>query len=360
MREDNQTYYDSPEFKEILQSFEDMIDNERAIYFDGSDIADIADYYTMNMELDKSDIASDYGLRLHPNNSEILIAKANNLLLKGRKEDAKAIAETISDNHNQEVLYVKGVIELAYNKIDSANTFFKNAYSCSNSDYDLLSDIIIQLMENRFYNQAQEWIDLAFKETGNPDSNFYELQADLYFETKQFSLAIEWYNNMLDKFPYDTYPWEQLGRIYFESCDYIKAKECYEYIEAIDGENFTASLMKADCYINLHDYQTALEKYSLLLEKNESMASVLSFCCGKCCYYLRDIDKALEYLTKAEDSLDSNDTENFRIELYTYLAKVYIYNNNEEKALKYIYMGLSLDPENDELDLLINLTKQNN
>lgn len=357
MREDNQTYYDSPEFKELLRSFEEMIDNERAIYFDGSDIADIADYYTMNMELDKSEIASDYGLRLHPDNSDILIAKANNLLLKGKKEEARSIASNISDNDNQEVLYIKGVIELAYSNIELANNLFSKAFTNSNSDLDLLSDITIQLMDNRYYEQAQKWLDIAFKSVNRTDNNFCEIQADLYFETKQYDSAIEWYNKMLDTFPYDTYPWEQLGRIYFEREEYIKAKECYEYIEAIDGENFTASLMKADCYINLQDYDTALEKYKTLLDKNENMASVLSFCCGKCYYYLKEPDKALEYLKRSEECLDIDDTENFRIELYTLLAKLYINLYNEENALKYIYMGLSLDPDNKELELLIYLTK---
>ena len=87
------------------------------------------------------------------------------------------------------------------------------------------------------------------------------------------------------------------------------------------------------------------------------MASVLNFCCGKCCYFLHDIEKAFEYLKKAEQLSDSNDTESFLIELYTLLARLYIINNDEENALQYIYMGLSLDPENEELDLMINFTK---
>ena len=357
MRDDNQTYYDSSEFKELLKSFEDMIYNGGTIYFDGSDIADIADYYTLNLELDKSEIVTDYGLQLHPNNTDILIVKANNLLLKGKKEEAKRIAYSISEEDNQEVLYIKGVIELAYDNIDLAIELFNKAYNISNNDLEMLSDIIIQLMDHRYYNYVQAWIDVAFSISNNKDNTFYELQADLYFETKQFEKAIEWYNKLLDKFPYDVYPWEQLGRIYFEQQEYTKAKECYDYIEAIDGDNFTASLMIADCYINMFDYSTALEKYSILLNKNEEMASVLNFCCGKCCYFLHDTEKAFEYLKKAEQLSDSNDTESFLIELYTLLARLYIINNDEENALQYIYMGLSLDPENEELDLMIKFTK---
>lgn len=358
MREDNQTYYDSPEFKELLHSFEKMINNGETIYFDGSDIADIADYYTLNMELDKSDIAADYGLQLHPSSSDLLVVKANNLLLKGKKEEAKRVITNITDDENQEVLYIKGIIELAYNNIDSAEELFNKAYKISSDDYGLLSDIIIQLMDNRFYNNAQKWLDKALSITKEKIGTFCEIQADLYYETKQYDLAIKWYNKMLDAFPFDIYPWEQLGRIYFEREEYPKAKECYDYIEAIDENNFAASLMKADCYINMNDYQTALEKYKILLDKNESIASVLHFCCGKCYFFLDDTEKAMEYLKRAEQYLSDDDNENFKIELYTLLARIYIIQNNEEDALKYIYMGLALDPENFELDFLINKTKQ--
>ena len=85
MKDDSASYYDSREFTELLASYENMLEDGSSVYFDSMDIANIAEYYSINGELDKSDTAIEYGLRLHPSDSDILISKANNLLRRGLK-----------------------------------------------------------------------------------------------------------------------------------------------------------------------------------------------------------------------------------------------------------------------------------
>ena len=40
------------------------------------------------------------------------------------------------------------------------------------------------------------------------------------------------------------------------------------------------------------------------------------------------------------------------------MARIHIVKRNEDEALKYIYKGLAIDPDDIELNLLINMTKQ--
>ena len=77
MKDDSASYYDSREFTELLTSYENMLADGGSVYFDSMDIANIAEYYSMNGDLDKSDTAIEYGLRLHPSDADILISKGN-------------------------------------------------------------------------------------------------------------------------------------------------------------------------------------------------------------------------------------------------------------------------------------------
>src|SRR5574344_1367330 len=118
MKDDSESYYDTQEFKDLLKLFEDMFNNGDSTYFDGMDIANIIEYYSISNDTDKSEAALRYGLSLHPNDPDILIAKANSLLSKGNKNAARIVAESIDDTNNQELLYLKGEIELSDDNID--------------------------------------------------------------------------------------------------------------------------------------------------------------------------------------------------------------------------------------------------
>ena len=69
----------------------------------------------------------------------------------------------------------------------------------------------------------------------------------------------------LDEFAYDTYYWEQLGRIYYEKNDFPKAKECFEFIEAIEPDNTSAHMMKAGCLFSMDQWEEAFKIYRSLL-----------------------------------------------------------------------------------------------
>ena len=207
MKDDSASYFDSKEFTKLLASYENMLVEGCSVYFDSMDIANIAEYYSMNGELDKSDTAIEYGLRLHPTDADILISKANNLLRRGLKDEARVLTESISDPENQELLYLKGEIELAFDRPDQADVYFTQAVQLSDDDPGMLNDIIVKYMDNRNYELCQKWLDMAL--VLSPDSrNFIELQADLFFDTGQADTAIEWYNHLLDEFAYDTYYWD--------------------------------------------------------------------------------------------------------------------------------------------------------
>ena len=349
MKDDSASYYDSQEFTELLASYENMLSEGGSAYFDSMDIANIAEYYSMNGELDKSDTAIEYGLRLHPSDADILISKANNLLRRGLKEEARVLTESISDPDNQELLYLKGEIELAFDRPDDADAYFTQAVQLSDDDPGMLNDIIVKYMDNRNYDLCQKWLDMAL--VLSPDSrNFIELQADLYFDTGQADTAIEWYNHLLDEFAYDTYYWDQLGRIYYEKNDFPKARECFEFIEAIEPDDKSARMMKASCIFSMEDWKGAYDIYKVLLDEDPASYTLLYYC-GRCLYEMERYDEAYDRFmdTLALLMLDDDVPEEMYVELYFYLADTSDRTGHKEQAARYLRDGLALDPNDKEL-----------
>ena len=352
MKDDSASYFDSREFTELLASYENMLVEGSSVYFDSMDIANIAEYYSMNGELDKSDTAIEYGLRLHPTDADILIAKANNLLRRGQKDEARVLTESISDPENQELLYLKGEIELAFDRPDEADVYFTQAVRLSDDDPGMLNDIIVKYMDNRNYDLCQKWLDMAL--VLSPDSrNFIELQADLFFDTGQSDTAIEWYNHLLDEFAYDTYYWDQLGRIYYEKNDYAKARECFEFIEAIEPDDKSARMMKASCLFNMEDWKTAYDIYNALLEEDQASYTLLYYC-GRCLYEMESYEDAYNRFmdTLAMLMLDEDVPVEMYVELYYYLADSSLKTGRSEQAERHLRDGLALDPEDEDLNRL--------
>ena len=349
MKDDSASYYDSQEFTELLASYENMMSEGGSIYFDSMDIANIAEYYTISGELDKSDAAVEYGLALHPSDPDILIAKAGNLLIRGRRDEASVIAESINDPDNQELVYLKGEIAIASDDPYTADVYFTQAIELSDHDLGMFNDIIVKYMDNRYFVLCQKWLDMAL--VLSPDSrNFIELQADLYFDTGQMDSAIEWYNHLLDEFAYDTYYWEQLGRIYYEKNEYPKAKECFEFIEAIEPENSQARMMKAGCLFSMEQWDQAFSIYRSLLDDDKGSYTLLYYC-GRCLYEQGSYDDALVYLTNSLDMLmlDSDVPQELFTELYYVMASCYHQNGNQDQARSFLYEGLAIDPDDDDL-----------
>lgn len=349
MKDDSASYYDSQEFTDLLASYENMMSEGGSVYFDSMDIANIAEYYTISGDLEKSDAAVEYGLNLHPSDPDILIAKANNLLIRGHREEAAVIAESIDDPDNQELLYLKGELAIATEDPQTADFYFTQAVELSDHDPGMLNDIIVKFMDSRHFDLCQKWLDLALLQS--PDSrNFIELQADLFFDTGQTDHAIEWYNHLLDEFAYDTYYWEQLGRIYYEKNNYPKAKECFEFIEAIEPTFTSAHMMKAGCLFNMEQWDEAFTIYKSLLDEDKDSYTLLYYC-GRCLYEQGYYNEALTYLTHSREMLmlDPDVPQELYTELYFIMASCYYRNGNTDNARTFLYEGLAIDPDDEDL-----------
>ncbi len=306
MKESLSSFYESNEFMELLSSYEDMVQNGGSYYFDGIDISDIAGYYSSMGDDDKAMEAVQFGLSLHPGDTDILIAKGQVLLHQGKSGEARDIADSINDDNNRELLFLKGSIELFDDNVKSADNYFWQSVLAGDDDPGLYCDIISLMTDYAQYDTAQNWLDKAL--VLEPEyKDFIEQQADLYFATQNFQKAADTYNKLIDHYPYDTYYWEQLVYIAYHEEDWQGALEDFEYIEAIDPMYNSMRMIKVECLIETDHFEEAEKVLRQLLSENPNSADVL-FMLGNALSLMQRHEEAIECILNAI-KLDDDDKQ---------------------------------------------------
>ena len=85
---DDLAYFESEDFREILNKYEASVKSGHLIYMDADDLADIADYYQYNGHPDMADDAIDLALEYNPEAVGPLLYKAREALSVGDYEVA--------------------------------------------------------------------------------------------------------------------------------------------------------------------------------------------------------------------------------------------------------------------------------
>ena len=63
MKDDSASYFDSQEFLDLLSMYENMLADGSSVYFDSMDIANIAEFDSINGQLDKWSAPAPVGRR---------------------------------------------------------------------------------------------------------------------------------------------------------------------------------------------------------------------------------------------------------------------------------------------------------
>lgn len=297
MKESLSTYFESQEFIDLLNSYEDMIQGGTRRYFDGLDISNIAQFYNSVDDDDKAMEAIRYGLELHPGDADILMAEGHIMLKQGRSDEARAIAESVTDGDRRELLFLKGSIELFDENTSMANLYFQQAVEEGDEDMGLYADIIALFIDYVQYDFAQDWIDKATA-IDSEYSEIIEMQADLDFATQDYDKAIELYNRLLDESPYEIYYWEQLVCIYYRLEDWANALDCFEYIEAIDPMYSSMGMIKAECLLETDQAVRAERILRKAMEAHPDSSDVL-FLLGNALSLQERHEEAIPYVERA-------------------------------------------------------------
>ncbi|MBR3883184.1 MAG: tetratricopeptide repeat protein [Bacteroidaceae bacterium] len=265
--ENGKRYFDTKEFRDILNRYEQMKAENICSYFDADDLYNLLLYFLFYEKANEAEYIYDYACKLHPGNSELLAKIEIRILLSsGRPEIALEKLDAIAFSEDIETLILKAEVFLALREYKTSSNIARKILQKRELQNEEIYDALSILLDCGSTQEALQIVEEKLQK--NPKQHeLLEAKAECLIEMRQTDEAIEIYNYLLDNNPFSIIYWEQLGRIYFMLERYGKALDCFEFELAIDDGIDYAKLMQGHCYYKLQDYMQSLTVFQGLEKK---------------------------------------------------------------------------------------------
>ena len=336
---DNIVYFDSEDFREILNLYETSVKSGHPAYMDADDLADIADYYQYNGRIEEANAAVELALTYNPDAVGPLLYKAREAMTFGDYETAEEYASRIEAIDALESLFLKGEILISQGREEEADELFRQYLKevMPDEEMDYVYDVANIYSEYQLYDKAFEWMA---RSQGDDSYDFKELMARTLFGLGKYKDSERIFNELIDHDPYSTRYWNGLASAQFMREDYHAAITSSEYAIAIDPKDPEGVLAKANSLYNLDNFEAALsyyQKYSEMVDDDEF--GYLHQ--GTCLINMGKFEEAIEILKQAEEMtpLDSP----YLNEIYQELGFAYCELEQPETAVYYLDKTDDLD-----------------
>ena len=318
----------------IVDRFERMINEKRSEFFDIHELEAMVEYYMVSTNWKRALLCADYGLKLHPESTELLNIKGQALTAGNRLKEAKQVLERLRDldPQNPEMFMSLGSLYWKLDRKSLSQEMYKRAMALDeNLTFDVCSILVQQyLLENQpldalpYLVELVEWdttddyalellvdifVDLEIVEQGDDllkllskrePSNAFLLyyRALLLGNTKQLSKAtylLEKARKIKDSdLEYDIFL--LLGKLYYDQEEYQKAqkmtRKAYELEIADESARLMAEIeMKMENFHSARDYA---EK-AYFFDK-EDLNNIFTLASAH--VYLNNLDKAAKLFRK--------------------------------------------------------------
>ena len=347
MTEDRE-YFESKGFQEILKQYEESAKSGHAIYMDGDDLADIADYYQLQGRTEEADAVINLALAYNPEAVGPLLYRAREALNRKDFDTAQAYADRIEAVDSREALYFKGEILICKEKAEKADEFFRTNLKevMPDEQMDYVYDVASIFSDYGIFDKAFEWIA---RSKGDNSDDFKELMAHTLFGLGKYKDSERIFNELIDHNPFSVPYWNALANAQFMNEDYNAAITSSEYAIAIDPHDAESILSKANGLYNLGNYESALsyfKRYTELMPHDE-------FCYlhqGTCLINLGRYEEAIAILEKAEQEADEESS--YLPDIYQELAFAYSESKKLDRALYYIDKTKDLDCDQINMEII--------
>lgn len=345
---DDQTYFNSEEFRQILKRYEESVQQGHSIYMEADDLADIADYYQYHGRKEDADSAINLALNYNPEAVGPLLYKAREALSIKDFDTAREYAAHIKAVDQQEALYLQGEILICEEKDDEADALFRQQMKDIMPDEwaDYVYDVANIFSDYNIYDKAFEWMA---RSQGDESDDFKELMARTLFGLGKYQDSERIFNELIDHDPYSTRYWNALASAQFMNEDYHSAITSSEYAIAIDPNDAESLLSKANSLYSLGNYESALtyfQRYSEIVADDE-----FGFLHqGTCLINLERFSEAVQVLERAEQLAGSESP--YLPEICQELAFAYSELHKPETALYYIDLTQDMDCDHVNMEII--------
>ncbi len=328
---------------ELIEAFEQMLDNREYKYYDSEDLVEIIEFYIEVNDSEYAKRALDFAEKMHPDNTDIKIKKIEYFLsINELKHSAKLIQE-LKDLASNELDYL--LVQARFwgmkNMPRKAIGFYEEALLIDDEEIDFICNCI----GNEYLNLDEVHSALiAFKKAVkfNPenDYSFYSI-IQCYEEIHNPDDCIAFLKDFIEDNPYSEVAWLQLGLLYNYKKMYTEAINALDYVIAINPNSIAGHANKAASLEELGEYNQAIETLEETLEYDDSPA-VTHLKIGELYEKLEKPQKALKayhIAIKEDPQLDK---------VWAKSAALYDKMGNLEEAEYYIQRALELNEDNAE------------
>lgn len=339
---------------DAVTRFEAMLENQRPTYFDAEEFELIIDFYMQHDDLKRSREAVDIAIAQHPDDINLKIKNARQFLVENKPQKAlELLDQTEVNTEEPDYFLTLGSCYAALGKPQKAIDTYMQALSYFDEDErgELYHAIGFEYQNLINFNKAIEFYKKSLENT-NDLMLFHSSLSELincYLNADQVNEAIQYFNQRLEKNPYEVEAWSAMGDIYRRIDHLEEAIDMYEYVLAIDPTNLWANMHLANSYYDLNRFQEAIDSL------NEAVAhgvetSMLHASLGDCHYRLEHYIDAINEYNKA---LKINE---HLTEAWSGLGYVYSDTGDSKKAIKFFERAYEIEPFND--DNLYNLAAE--
>ena len=298
--DNKETYFNSNEFRELLQRYEHSLQIGRQEYFESEELTDIAEFYYKDNRMDEAISVLDYAIHLHPGAAMPLVFRGRMALIDGNDvELARHYVDMIVDRLDLDCLYLQAEIMIAEKDVEGADRFLRDNLERIDEDDvpDYILDIAMLFVDYGLPDKAAEWLERS-DETDLMD--YREVKARIAFAHGDYDQSEQIFEKLLDEDPYSGRYWNSLASTQFMSNRINDSITSSEYSIAINPNDQEALLNKANGLFSLGNFAEAMKYYERFykLAPDEGAAPLFI---GNC---LLNMGKAAEALPHYEEALN--------------------------------------------------------
>ncbi|TVR78472.1 MAG: tetratricopeptide repeat protein [Chitinophagaceae bacterium] len=347
MFEKNFDDYINPEFFELVERFEKMLDNRDVGFFEESALEQIVEYYEEMGDHKKVLDAIGFATEQYPFSSFFLIKKAQIFFDERNNDEALEVLEKaeIFSPSDISIYLLRADIFLWNGMHENALEEVQKAFS--HADEEEYPDLYLEKADVFEDWEKYSEVFINLEKTLEIDPENYEALERMWFCVEileNYEESIDFHTKLIDRKPYSYQAWYNLANAYSGLGFFEKAIEYFEFAIAINEKHHYAFRDCAEVLFKLKDYKKAAEYFqeaAILNQTNRELSQKeIYFKLGLCNKKLNDLNRARYYFRKAT-KLDP-----YMHEAFFQIGKTYAKEGKYDNAIHSFERAVKVNDQN--------------